>query len=150
MLSPVSKKMKIIHSINNLGGFLTTPDNRLVGLVGMTAKSFPILISSDTIGANLDIEVPLVLDIKATQNEVDFSGLEFKTKEKYSGAPFALLSPFLAKVVMETKTHCQIFYSKNLWPSFLPSTFNLPWEMNVIGKKVDTSFSFFGQLANVY
>ena len=150
MLSPVSKKMKIIHSINNLGGSLTTPDNRLVGLVGMTAKSFPILISSDTIGANLDIEVPLVSDIKATQNEVDFSGLEFKTKGKYSGAPFALL-PFLGqKWLWKPKPTVQIFYSKNLWPSCLPSTFNLPWEMNVIGKKVDTSFSFFGQLANVY
>ena len=37
MLSLVSKKMKIIHSIKNLGGSLTVPDNRLVQLVGMTA-----------------------------------------------------------------------------------------------------------------
>ena len=72
ILSPVSKKMKIIHSINNLGGSLTAPDNRLVGLVGMTAKVFPILISSNVIGTNLDIEVPLVSDIKTIQNEVDF------------------------------------------------------------------------------
>ena len=71
MLSPVSKKMKIIHSIKNLGGSLTEPDNQLVGLVRMTAKAFPILISSDTIGANLDIEVPLVSDIKTIQNEVE-------------------------------------------------------------------------------
>ena len=94
MFSPVSKKMKIIHSIKNLGGSLTEPDNQLVGLVGMTAKAFPILISSDTIGANLDIEVPLVADIKAVQSDANFSGLELKTKEKYSGAPFALLPPF--------------------------------------------------------
>ena len=63
MLSPVSKKMKIIHIIKNLGGYLTAPDNQLVGLVGMTAKIFPILISSDTIGVNLDIEVPFVSNI---------------------------------------------------------------------------------------
>ena len=115
MLSPVSKKMKIIHSIKTLGGSLTAPDNQLVGLVGMTAKAFPILISSDTIGANLDIEVPLVADIKAIQNDADFSGLEFKTKEKYSGAPFALLPPFFAKVVMETNNNCPKFLFQRAW-----------------------------------
>ena len=109
MLSPVSKKMKFIHSIKNLGGSLTEPDNQLVALVGMTAKAFPILISSDKIGANFDIEVPLVAGIKAIQNDADFYGLEFKTKEKYFGAPFVLLSPYLAKVVMETKNHCPKF-----------------------------------------
>ena len=71
MLSPVSKKMKIIHSIKNLGGSLPVSDNQLVGVVGMTSKSFPILISSNTIGVNLDIEVPLVSDIKTIQNEVE-------------------------------------------------------------------------------
>ena len=91
MLSPVSKKMKIIHSIKNLGGSLTEPDNQLVGLVGMTAKAFPILISSDTIGANLDIEVPLVADIKVVQSDADFSGLDIKTKEN-------MLSPVSKKM----------------------------------------------------
>ena len=119
MLSPVSKKMKIIHIIKNLGGYLTAPDNQLVGLVGMTVKAFPILISSYTIGANLDIEVPLVSDIKAIQNEDDFFGLEFKTKENYSGAPLALLPPFLAKVIMETKNYCPKF----LFQEFMAAMF---------------------------
>ena len=119
MLSPVSKKMKIIHSIKNLGGSLTEPDNQLVGLVGMTAKAFPILISSNTTGANLDIEVHLVVDIKAIQNDADFSGLVFKTKENYSGSSFALLPPFLAKVVMETKNHCPKF----LFQEFMAAMF---------------------------
>ena len=119
MLSPVSKKMKIIHSIKHLGGSSTEPDNQLVGLVGMTAKAFPILISSNTTGANLDIEVHLVVDIKAIQNDADFSGLVFKTKENYSGSSFALLPPFLAKVIMETKNHCPEF----LFQEFMAAMF---------------------------
>ena len=64
ILSPISQKTKNIHSIKNLDGFLTVPNNQFVGLVEMTFKSFPILIPTNIIGTNLDMEVPLVSDIK--------------------------------------------------------------------------------------
>ena len=149
IVSPVSKKMKIIHSINNLGGSLTAPDNRLVGLVGMTAKVFPILISSNVIGTNLDIEVPLVSDIKTIQNEVDFSGLEFKSKGKYPGALFVLLPPFLAKVVIETTNHCPKFLFQEFIATIFSFEFQSPLGNELAWGKVDASFSFFGQLAKV-
>ena len=118
--------------------------------MGLTAKVFPILISSDTIGANLDIEVPLVSDIKAVQNEVDFSGLEFKTKEKYAGTHFALLSPFLAKVVMETKNHCPKFLFQEFMAAMFAFNLQSPLGNERAWKKVDAFFSFFGQLAKAY
>ena len=64
ILSPILQKTKNIHIIKNLDGFITVPNNQFVGLVKMTFKSFPILIPTNIIGTNLDMEVPLVSDIK--------------------------------------------------------------------------------------
>ena len=105
ILSPISKKMKAITSVTNIGGSLTNPGNQVAGLVGMTAKAVPILIANDSIGANLDIDVPLVEEIKLVRSEVDFDQLDFRSSESYIGASFALLPPFLSKVVIETKDH---------------------------------------------
>ena len=105
ILSPISKKMKAITSVTNIGGSLTNPGNQVAGLVGMTAKAVPILIANDSIGANLDIDVPLVEEIKLVRSEVDFDQLDFRSSESYIGASFALLPPFLSNVVIETKDH---------------------------------------------
>ena len=72
MLSPISKKMKVIHSVTNIGDSLTNPGNQVVGLVGMATKAVLILISDESIGANFDIDVPLVEEIKLVRSEVDF------------------------------------------------------------------------------
>ena len=105
MLSPIWKKMKLIPNVTNIGGSLTNPGNQVVGLAGMAVKAVPILISEDSIGANLDIFVPLVEEIKLVRSEADFASLDSKPSEKYIGASFALLPPFLLKVVIETKDH---------------------------------------------
>ena len=105
MLSSISKKMKVIHLVTNIGGSLTNPGNQLAGFVEMATKAFPIQISNDSIGANLDIDVPSVEEIKLVRSEVDFGQLDFKPSERYLGASFALLTFFLLKVVIETKDH---------------------------------------------
>ena len=105
MLSPIGKKMKLIHSVINIGGSLTNPGNQVVGLVEMAAKAVPILISEDSICANVNILVSLVEEIKLVRSEADFASLDSKPSEKYIGASFALLLPFLLKVVIETKDH---------------------------------------------
>ena len=83
--------MKVIHSVTNIGGSLTNPGNQVVGLVGMATKAVPFLISDDSIGANLDIDVPLVKEIKLVRSEVDFDQLDFKPSERYLESSFALL-----------------------------------------------------------
>ena len=113
-----------------MGGSLPVSDNQLVGVVGMTSKSFPILISSNTIGVNLDIEVPLVSDIKTIQNEVEFSGIQFKTKGKDPGAPFALLHPFLTRVTIETSNNCPKF----LFHEFMTAMFTFDLENPMANK----------------
>ena len=72
MLSPIWKKMKLIPNVTNIGGSLTNPGNQVVGLAGMAAKAVPILISDESIGAKIDIDVPLVEEIKLVRSEVDF------------------------------------------------------------------------------
>ena len=105
MLSPIWKKMKLIPNVTNIGGSLTNPGNQMVGLAGMAAKAVPILISEDSIGANLDIFVPLVEEIKLIRSEADFVSLDSKPSETYFGESFSLLPPFLLKVMTETKDH---------------------------------------------
>ena len=105
MLFLIGKKMILIHSVTNIGDSLTKPGNQVVGLVGMAAKSVPILISEDSIGANVKILVPLVEEIKLVWSEAAFASLNSKPREKYLGASFALLPPFLLKVMIETKDH---------------------------------------------
>ena len=69
--------MKVIHIVTNIGGSLTNPGNQVVGLVGMAAKSVPILISDEPIGANLDIDTPFFEEIKRVRSEIDFDQLDF-------------------------------------------------------------------------
>ena len=83
--------MKVIHSVTNIGGSLTNPGNQVMRLVGMAAKSVPILNSDDSIVTNLDIDVPLVKEIKLVRSEVDFDQLDFKPSERYLESSFALL-----------------------------------------------------------
>ena len=85
--------MKLIHSLTNIGGSLTEPGNRVVGLVGMVAKSVPILISDQLVGTNLNIDVPFVKYIQLVRTKADFNGIEFKPSEKYLGTSFVLLPP---------------------------------------------------------
>ena len=108
ILSPISRKMKVIHSVANIGGSLTAPGNQVVGLVGMATKAVSILISDESIGTNLDIDVPLVKEINLVRSEIDFDDLVSKPSEKYHRASFALLLPFLIKVVIETIDHSPV------------------------------------------
>ena len=93
ILSPIFKMMKLIHSLTNIGGSLTEPGNRVVGLVGMVAESVPILISDQLVGTNLNIDVPFVKYIQLVRTKADFNGIEFKPSEKYLGTSFVLLPP---------------------------------------------------------
>ena len=95
MLSPISKKIKVINSVTNIGGSITNPGNQVVGLVERAAKAVPILLSNDLIGATIDIDVPLVEEIKLVRSEVNFDQLDFKPSEIYLGVSFALLPSFL-------------------------------------------------------
>ena len=97
--------MKVINSVTNIGGSLTNPVNQVMELAGIAAKAVPILISDNSIVTNLDIDVPLVEEIKLVRSKVDFDQLDFKPSERYLGTSFALLPPFLLKVVIETKDH---------------------------------------------
>ena len=56
--------MKLIHSVTNKGSSLTMVGNQVVGLVAMNATVVFILISDQTIGANLDISEPIYKDIQ--------------------------------------------------------------------------------------
>ena len=94
MLSPISKKIKVINSVTNIGGSITNPGNQVVGLVERAAKAVPILLSNDSIGATIDIDVPLVEEIKLVRSEVNFDQLDFKPSERYLGVSFALLPSF--------------------------------------------------------
>ena len=85
-----------------MGDSLTVPGKQVVGLVGMSAKTIPILISYKSIGANLNIDTPFVKCVNLGRCETDFEGLDFKTKEKYIGTSFALLPTILAKLVTES------------------------------------------------
>ena len=102
MLSLIFKKMKLIHSVTNIGGSLTAPGNQVVGLVGMTAKVVPILVFDQSISANLNSDMPFVKYIPLVRSKADYDGLEFKPSEKYIGASFVLLPPFLTKVAIDT------------------------------------------------
>ena len=150
MLSPISKKMKVIHSVTKIGGSLTAPGNQVVGLVGIADKDAPILISDNSISANLEIDVPLVEEIKLVRSEVDFDQLDSKPSEKYLGTSFALLTPFLLKMVIETK-----YYSPTLlFIEFMIAMVTFDREKlsqdESVWTKVKTFFKFFGQQAKTF
>ena len=75
MISPISKQMKLIHNIPIIGSSLTVPGYRVTGVVEMSAQIIPILISDKLIGANMNIDVPFVKDVKLVRYETDFEGL---------------------------------------------------------------------------
>ena len=101
ILSSISKKMKLFHSVTNIGGSLTVPGNQMVELVGIAEKAVHILFSNESIGTNLNITGSFVKYIQLVRNEADFDSLELKPSEKHFGASFVLLSPFQTKVAIE-------------------------------------------------
>ena len=80
----------------------------MVRLVGMATKAVSFLISDESIGTNLDIDVSLVKEINLVRSEIDFDDLVSKPSEKYHRSSFALLLPFLIKVVIETINHSPV------------------------------------------
>ena len=76
-----------------MGGSLIVPDNQVVGLVIVFAKTVPTLDSEKSIGANQNINVPFVKDIKLVRYESDFEGVDSK------------LPLFLAKVMIKSADH---------------------------------------------
>lgn len=105
ILFPISKKMKLIHSVINIGGSLTIPGNLVVRLIGMATTAVLIFISDQSIDANLNIDVHFVKDIQLVRSEADFDGLKFKPIKKYLDASFVLLPRFLTKVAIEIDDH---------------------------------------------
>ena len=73
-----------------MGDSLIVPDNQVVGLVIVFAKTVPTLDFEKSIGANQNINVSFVKDIKLVRYESDFEGVDSK------------LHLFLAKVMIKS------------------------------------------------
>ena len=83
----------------------------VVGLVEMTAKVIPIIISSQIIDVKPDINSLLVVDIKTVTSEAEFSDQCVLSKGKYLCVTFGLLPLFLVKIVVEK----QAIFGQNIF-----------------------------------
>ena len=64
-ISPVTKNIKLFHSLTNLGGTRVRKDNKIVALEGFGPTATSILLNEDEILSPLEVKVPTYSQLKS-------------------------------------------------------------------------------------
>ena len=96
----ITKKIKLIHSVKNLGGSRLNPNNKIVGLDGFSNSAIPILIDEDSLTSKVEMRAPAFDRLKAVSSINDLSRLHPPSagQKNFHHAPFVLLPPFIANI----------------------------------------------------
>ena len=125
-MSPVTRKIKLFHSVTNLGGTGVRKDNKIVALEGFGPTATPVLLNEAGILAPLEVKVPTYSQLKAISRPEQVPGCS-PTASGWTylkNAQLIILPPFIAnafveiterdpsKMIIETNSLINFFDSK--------------------------------------
>ena len=97
------KRFNIIHSAKNLGGRMTRPTNKLVGLMGLGTSGIGIEINESSVSAVQKIATPILESIWECTTEEQVKGLEPNGQIiGYKGSMFFLPAPYLRRAILSS------------------------------------------------
>jgi hypothetical protein len=106
--------MKMIHSIENIGGTTLFPGHLVVALDGFKrTKATPVLINTTSILAEIEINALTFTRIGVISDKESLTNLEAPTNnpQKFKSLPFIMLPPFLWETIIniEDKSPANVF-----------------------------------------
>ena len=106
IVAPVTRKIKLLHSPDNLGGTRIKPDNKFVALDGFTANATPIIIDESCITNTVELRTPAYTRMKTWQNIEDVTSSTAPTTGSinFKHASFVILPPFIANHIINIDT----------------------------------------------
>ena len=105
-VAPVTNKIKILHSPDNLGGTRIKPNNKFVALDGFNEISTPILLDEKCITSIVELRTPAFTKMKTWDNVEDIQTSTAPTSGSvnFRHTTFVILPPFIANHIIEFDT----------------------------------------------
>ena len=96
-ISPVTKKIKLFHSVTNLGGTRVRKENKIVALEGFGPTATPVLLDEGGILSPLEVKVPTYSHLKAISRPEQVHGCSPTASGRtfLKNAPLIILPPFM-------------------------------------------------------
>lgn len=102
--SPFTNKMKLFHSIKDLGGTRARASNKIVGMEGFGPQATAVAFDMNTISHSISIDVPsddTLLGIDSNEKVVQATEQQ---NNEFSNANFVVLPPFLSVPYIQSNT----------------------------------------------
>lgn len=105
-VAPVTRAVKILHSLHNLGGIRMRSKHRIVGLDGFTTPALPVLIGTESATSTVELRVLSYNSSRAFLSVADIGNSTIPTTgtKNFIHTRFVLLPPFIANVFITDST----------------------------------------------
>ena len=101
---PITNRIKLLHSIKNLGGTRLRPRDKIVGLDGFDGSATPVIIDGSSATRTLKIRVPAFNRIKAITSNEEISQLAAPSSGQvnFRHTQFSYVPPFLTTIFTDS------------------------------------------------
>ena len=105
IVAPITNKIKLLHSLKNLGGTRLRPQDKIVGLDGFDGQATPVLIDTSSATTSVQLRVPAFTRIKALRSIDDINDLSAPSTGQinFRHTPFVFIPPFLATIITNSE-----------------------------------------------
>ena len=94
------QKVIVLHSVNNLGGSVRKPEDKIVGAVGMGSNPNGVVISKQSFCVTVKANGPGWDQLELCDTVGELESLKGQKKGEHHGSNVFLLSPFMVKSVV--------------------------------------------------
>jgi hypothetical protein len=96
--------MRMIHSITNLGGNFSRPEDKIVCLQGILNSATVLQLDMKSFNQMVSFEAPKLDDFIACNTVEDITNLKATKKNKFECLSYAILAPFQAKAILQSES----------------------------------------------
>ena len=105
IITPITSKIKLLHSISNLGGTRLRPRDKIVALDGFDYSAVPVLLHTDDLSLELTIQTPSYNRMKEMSSEDDIMNPTTRNgRTVFRHSSFVILPPFLFNPLISMDT----------------------------------------------
>ena len=94
------QKVVVLHSVNNLGGSVRRPDDKIVGAVGMGSNPSGVVISTQSFCTTVKANGPGWTKLESCNTTEELEALKGFKEGQHHGSNVFLLAPFMVKSVV--------------------------------------------------
>jgi hypothetical protein len=96
--------MTMIHSITNLGGNFSRPDDKIVCLQGLSNSATALELNMESLNQVASFQAPKLDEFQECNTIEDVANLKSTRHNKFECAQFVILAPFQAKAILQSES----------------------------------------------